>query len=69
MYVVREGTRRGKGAYLTKADIHGFDLWYYTRRKKRARRFNSPGEALHAAKMVFHVTQYRAVRLVSRADR
>jgi len=62
MYIVREGERRGRGSYLTKADYLGFDLWFYTKKQRRARRFASLDEAKSAAASVEHVTVYRVVK-------
>ncbi len=68
MYIVREGERRGKGAYLAYVPVGVIvvGMWYYTRRQGRAYKFKSEAKAMEAAAKCEHITSYRAVRLTEK---
>lgn len=70
MFIVREGKRRGRGAYLTVGALYdGLLFYYYSKKQHRAKRFASLKEAKEAAKQVIHVEKYRVVKLALRSVR
>jgi hypothetical protein len=67
MFIVREGKRRRRGAYLTVGALYdGLSFYHYSKKQHRAKRFSSSEEAKEAAKQVLHVEKYRVVRFKER---
>lgn len=62
-FIVREGKRRGKGTYLTYTGDFPAALWHFTRKQRRAYRFDTYEDAVGAAMRVWHITVYRVVKL------
>ncbi len=67
-FIVREGKRRGRGHYLTRSSIGLFNggFHHYTKRQRKAHRFDTVEEALAAAEGCVHIPSYRVVKLVRR---
>lgn len=68
-FIVRQGKRRGRGPYLAWSPL-GISppyFYHYSKRQKRAKRFDTAEQAKEAAKNVWHVTSYRVVKLKKRS--
>jgi len=71
-YVVRQGKKKGRGAYFTWSPCPGDPaamICHYTRRKGRAWKFDTKELAENTAAMCFHITSFRVVKLTKKDER